>query len=233
MKRFIVVGAGGFGRETLQVFRAMDPSCSLRRQYQFAGFVDDDPLADVSMVRVASLIGGVEALQADDGFVIGISDPRVKASLHERSIQRGARPIAIQHPTAWLGEDVIVGGGSIITAHCSITTNLSIGRHVHINLNCTVGHDAVLEDFVTLFPGVHVSGNVTIQQFAMIGTGAVLLPGVTIGEGAMVGAGAVVTKDVPEYTTVVGMPARPVGRRSEKQGSGEKREASGEKRVPK
>ena len=60
----------------------------------------------------------------------------------------------------------------------------------------------------------------------MIGTGAVLLPGVTIGEGAMVGAGAVVTKDVPDYATVVGMPARPVAR-------SEKRETRGEKKVPK
>jgi hypothetical protein len=43
-----------------------------------------------------------------------------------------------------------------------------------------------------------------------IGHGAVIMPGVTIGTGAVVGAGAVVTKDVPPYTIVVGVPARPL-----------------------
>lgn len=47
---------------------------------------------------------------------------------------------------------------------------------------------------------------------AWIGAGSIILPGVTIGEGAVVGAGAVVTKDVPPYTVVVGVPARPIKR---------------------
>ena len=63
-----------------------------------------------------------------------------------------------------MGEAVEIGGGTIITAHTSITTNISIGRHVHVNLNCTIGHDTVIEDYVTLSPGVHLSGNVTITM---------------------------------------------------------------------
>jgi chloramphenicol O-acetyltransferase type B len=51
-----------------------------------------------------------------------------------------------------------------------------------------------------------------IQDDAWIGAGSIILPGVTIGEGAVVAAGSVVTKDVPSYTVVAGVPARPIKR---------------------
>lgn len=206
--RFLILGAGGFGREVLQVFRAMSSASPVRQNYYFAGFVDDDPNADVSKVPNASLIGGIDEVSENDGYVIAIADPKIKAMVHERI--HAVEPINLVHPLAWVGEEVEIGGGTIITAHSSITTNISIGKHVHVNLNCTIGHDSIIEDYATLSPGVHLSGNVTIKRCAGLGTGAVVLPGVTVGEGAMVGAGAVVTKDVPDYTTVVGLPAKPI-----------------------
>lgn len=49
---------------------------------------------------------------------------------------------------------------------------------------------------------------VLVEAGADVGTGAILLPGVTVGKGSIVGAGAVVTKDVPAYSVVAGVPAR-------------------------
>ena len=209
-KRFLIAGAGGFGRETLQVFRSMSPASRVRQHFDFAGFVDDNPDASVDMVPNARLLGGIDTIQGGDGYVIAVADPHAKAAIDERISATGAVAITLVHPMAWIGEAVELGDGTIVTAHSSITTNISIGRHVHINLGCTIGHDSVIEDYATLSPGVHISGNVTIKRCAGLGTGAVVLPGVTIGEGAMVGAGAVVTKDVADYTTVVGLPAKPI-----------------------
>jgi len=211
LNRFIIAGAGGFGRETLQVFRSMGPDGVTRQQFRFAGFVDDNPDADISMVPNACLLGKLDLVVESDGYVVAIAEPKIKAIVHERLQKTGAESITLIHPMAWVGEAVEIGDGTIITAHSSITTNIAIGLHVHINLGCTVGHDAVIEDYATLSPGVHLSGNVTIKRCAGLGTGAVVLPGVTIGEGAMVGAGSVVTKDVADFTTVVGLPARPIG----------------------
>jgi acetyltransferase-like isoleucine patch superfamily enzyme len=51
-----------------------------------------------------------------------------------------------------------------------------------------------------------------VKKRASIGSNATILAGITIGEGALVGAGAVVTKDVPDYTIVAGVPAKIIGR---------------------
>ncbi len=89
---------------------------------------------------------------------------------------------------------------------------------MQINLDCTVGHHVVMDDYTTLAPGVHVSGWVHFGQRVYVGTGVVILQGtqdppLTIGEDAAIGAGAVVTKSVPPGVTVVGVPARPVQKR--------------------
>ena len=74
----------------------------------------------------------------------------------------------------------------------------------------TVGHDCVLDDFVTVLPGARVSGSVHLAAGSTVGSGAVVLQGRTVGRGAFVGAGAVVTRDVAPGVVVVGNPARPL-----------------------
>jgi acetyltransferase-like isoleucine patch superfamily enzyme len=106
----------------------------------------------------------------------------------------------------------------VICAGTILTTNITLGDHVQINLDCTIGHDVELEEYATLAPGVHVSGCVRIGSGAYVGTGAVIINGdqeqpLTIGTGAVIGAGACVTRSVEPGTTVVGVPAKPMGKR--------------------
>jgi acetyltransferase-like isoleucine patch superfamily enzyme len=69
----------------------------------------------------------------------------------------------------------------------------------------------VLDDFVSVFPGATISGDVHLGEGVTIGTGANVLPGISIGRYALVGAGAVVTRDVPDGVTVAGVPAKILG----------------------
>ena len=79
-----------------------------------------------------------------------------------------------------------------------------------INLDCTIGHDADIEDFVTIYPSVNVSGNVLVGQCTELGTGMQIIQGKTITANSIVGAGAVVVKNIEEPGTYVGSPAKKI-----------------------
>lgn len=209
----VVIGAGGFGREVLQLVRDIN---SARPTFDLIGLLDD---GDVNVPLLARL--GVPHLgpsshlaEVDATYVVAIAaaEPRRRIDRLARSLGRQAAILV--HPQASVGRDVVLGEGAIVAAGARLTTNIVVGRHAHINLNCTVGHDSVVEDFATLFGGVHVGGGCVICEGSMLGSGCVILPNVRVDRGAVVGAGAVVVRDVAPDVTVVGTVARPTLRSS-------------------
>lgn len=212
MKRLVIVGAGGFGREALDVLRAMDPEQS---QFEFVGFVAADEPQIGLLERIdARWLGNDQQFLSKPSathFVVAIGMPRLRRTVASAFEAVGLMPATLIHPSATVGHDVEIGEGSVLCAQSNITTNIRIGRHVHIDRVATVGHDCVVGDYVTMHPAAVVSGNVRIGEGARLGTNSCVLPGLTIGDGATVGAGAVVTVDVGDRQTVVGVPARPIG----------------------
>ena len=89
-----------------------------------------------------------------------------------------------------------------------ITINVKLGKHVFVNFNCTITHDVVIEEFVTIYPGVNISGNCNISQCMEIGTGTKIIQGKRIGENTILGAGSIVVNDLQSDVTAVGVPAR-------------------------
>jgi sugar O-acyltransferase (sialic acid O-acetyltransferase NeuD family) len=205
--RLVIVGAGGFGREVFQLLLDINAASPT---FDVLGFLDDGEVQLPRLERLgASLLGASSALAGlGASFVIAIGSPDTRRRIDARL--RSSAPTAIlTHPSASVGSDVDVGAGAVIAAGARLTTNVSLGRHVHVNVNCTIGHDVVIEDYATLYPGVHLGGGCVIEAGATLGTGCVVLPGVRVGRGAIVGAGAVVARDVRPDTTVVTAAARP------------------------
>jgi sugar O-acyltransferase (sialic acid O-acetyltransferase NeuD family) len=211
MTRLVIVGAGGFARETLDVVEAMN---AIERRWEFLGFLDDHRSEDPLITQRGARILGTSGLLAelDCEYVISIADPTARKRIDELATAAGRRAATLIHPAAMLGSVNAIGPGFIAAAGSSVTTNVTIGRHAHLNPTATVGHDAVLGDYVTLYPGARISGNVTLEDAVTLGTGACVIQGLTVGRGTFIGAGAVATKDLPGGLVVVGIPARPLVR---------------------
>lgn len=210
----VVIGAGGFGRETLDVIEAINAATAVP-VWNVIGVVDDGP-ADMQRVRLQKrgvpLLGGLEAytaLAASCRFVVGVGAPLARARIAARLASCGRPPAALIHPAAVIGTSVSIGQGTVICGGVQVSTNVTLGSYVHLNPGAIIGHDSVLEDCVSVNPGAIISGEVRIGTGSLIGAGSVTLQGRSVGERAVVGAAACVTRDVGEKTTVTGVPARP------------------------
>lgn len=196
-----VVGAGGLGRETLDVILATGGAA--------AGFADERLAGDV--VRGLPVVSPGE-VPGGAVFVVGIADAAARHRLTDLLQAGGCLPRTLVHPRAVVGPETVVGDGSLLMAGAHVSSSVVAGISCQVQYNATVGHDAVLGDFVTVLPGANVSGAVRLGPGSTVGSGAVVLQGRTVGAGAFVGAGAVVTRDVPPGQTVAGSPARPLAR---------------------
>lgn len=221
MRKLYIIGAGGFGRETAWLVERINER---QQTWEIRGFIDDNETLWGTVCGGYPVLGGLTYLQELDQevwCVCAVGNAVVRKGIIERL--KGVSHIrfaTLTDPKADISGRVSVGEGSIICAGNIITVDVCIGRHNIINLDCTIGHDAVLDDFVTLYPSVNVSGQVKIGECTEIGTGANIIQGKEIGSRVMVGAGAVVINDIGDDCTAVGSPARVVKCRANENISG-------------
>jgi sugar O-acyltransferase (sialic acid O-acetyltransferase NeuD family) len=204
-----IYGSSGFGREILPLVRAQYTDKTEIH------FIDDGTADGVGILSFEAFA----ALPHEEKLVtIAIADSAVREKLAARCAGAGIGIADVRASNTMVLDDVVIGEGAILCGFTHLTSMIRIGRHFHANIYSYVAHDCVIGDYVTFAPGVQCNGNVHIADHAYIGTGAILkqgMPGkpLRIGRGAVIGMGAVVTKDVPEGTTVIGNPAKPMAPR--------------------
>lgn len=184
-----------------------------RPDFEVLGFLDNDPAKKGTEFHGFPVFGGFEELDrfaGDDdvrfvNLITGSTKTRFETS--RTMAQRGCRFTNFLHPSIDLTMTTL-GVGNYLQENVIIQAEVAIGNNSSIHIGTLVGHETTIGHSVFLAHGCSISGSVTIGDGVFMGTHATVLPRLRIGKWATVGAGAVVTRDVPDYATVIGSPAK-------------------------
>ena len=191
-----IIGNGGFGRE---VYWSLSPSDRLR-----AVFFVDDSYYDSSQEKTFPLS---KFNSKEYQVVVAIGDPQSRESLVKK-LPNDTVFFTHIHPSSIILDDKIeIGEGSIICSGVILTTNIKIGKHCHLNLQTTIGHDTNIGDYFTTAPGVKISGNCNIGNKVYFGTNSCSKQKINICDNTTIGLNCGVVKNIYEPGIYIGTPA--------------------------
>jgi sugar O-acyltransferase (sialic acid O-acetyltransferase NeuD family) len=211
MRDLVIVGSGGFARETAAAVHAVN---ELHPTWRLLGFLDDDEARHGRHPhRGVSVLDGVEAVRElpAAAVVVCVGSPRDYAA-RSRVVRRLALPperyATVMHPSVQISAGCVVGPGSVLLAQAVLTADVRVGAHVAVMPEVVLTHDDVLDDHVTIASGVRLGGGVRLARGAYVGAGALIRECLTVGDWSLVGMGSVVLHDVPPGQVWAGSPAR-------------------------
>jgi len=206
VKKIIIIGAGGYGRELLQWIKDINAASPA---WEIAGFIDDNLNALDGLECDYSVIGKVSEWEPreDEEFALALGDPSTKKTVAEMMKAKGAKFASIIHPTATVTAFSHYGEGFIMFPYAKLSVNSSVGDFVSL-LSSGIGHDVSIGDYTTISGACNILRNVRIGQGVFIAAGASLAQDIEVGDDAYIGLGSVVVKNVAEGVRVFGNPAR-------------------------
>ena len=205
MRDLVIVGAGGFARETAAAAAA--------GAWRVLGFADDDPALHGTSRSGVPVLGGVDIVidLPHAGVVVCVGNPRnyvARKRIVERLGLPAERYATVVHPAAEIGAGSVVGPGSVLLAGTVLTADVTVGSHVAVMPQAVLTHDDRVGDYATVASGVRLGGAAVLETGAYVGAGALVREGVTVGAWSLVGLGSVVLRDVPPGQIWAGNPAR-------------------------
>lgn len=212
MENIILVGSGGCMREILwQILEGQSTS-----KWNILGYVDNKKLEGNEHCYVG---GKCCPYLGDDMWLleqkkeINVAITVGNPMLRRKIVQKLRKSKFIKFPTLILGNaqvcsDVEMGAGCIVSTECCISTNVTLGEFVFVNIGGTICHDGVIGDYVTISPRAALAGAVKVGDNSDIGIGPHVIQGIELGKNVVVGAGSVVIRNIDDNSKAVGVPTR-------------------------
>lgn len=209
MKDLIIVGAGGLGREVLQMCMEINKA---ENRWNIKGFIDDNLDALNGLECKYSVIGTIKDWQpaADEVFVLAIANPKIKKLIVEGLIAKGATFETVISPRAFVADNAKIGKGVVVSTFCFVSDNTVLGDYVFINAYTSIGHDTCLGEYSSTMAHVDITGCCKVGKETYWGSSAVALPSSVIGDNAKIGAGSIVLKKAKAGKTYFGVPAEEI-----------------------
>lgn len=173
MQDIIIIGAGGLGREVLALLKNCN---TITPAWNIIGFADDGKQAGetVNGIRVLGGVEYINSISKETACVIAISLPKVRKTIREKIINTNIHFPTIKHPSVILSDDeyITMGEGCILCINTVLTTNIKLGAFVLVNAGAILNHDAEIDNFSTIMPGVNISTGAKVGKGCYIGTGS-------------------------------------------------------------
>ncbi|MFF8950807.1 acetyltransferase [Streptomyces sp. NPDC014940] len=206
MNGLLIVGAGGFARETAQAVRDAGGT-------ELLGHLDDNAALHGTEVDGVPVLGGCDLVHdlSRARVVVCVGNPGDYAS-RARLVARLGLPAdryaTVVHPTASVSRTSEIGPGSVLLAHCALTASVRVGAHVAVMPQAVLTHDDEVGDCATIASGVRLGGGVRVERGAYLGSGSLIREATTVGAWSLIGMGSAVLGDVPPGEVWAGSPAR-------------------------
>jgi sugar O-acyltransferase (sialic acid O-acetyltransferase NeuD family) len=205
-KKICIFGAGGLGREVLCCLIDGIATTNLKIE-EIACFMVSDEYFTENKIMGVDLIPQSKFDPNLYNIVVAIGDPSARKRLVD-SLPLQTTYTSIIHPSAVISKWVEIGEGSYIAAGTILTCNIKIGKHAHLNLHTTIGHDCIIGDFFTTAPAANISGNCHFGECVYFGTNSAVREGVKICDNVTIGMGGVVVKNINEEGVYIGNPLK-------------------------
>lgn len=209
MKRVVIIGAGGQGREVADILRHQARAGG---EIEPLGFADDNRDLHGQNLDGLPVLGDWSWFEGADrhdiAVVCAVGSPQVCRRLVERARGIGLTFASVISPLAHISSYARLGEGLTIFPYVIVNTGALVDSYSILNVGVVVSHDATVGPYSNINPGAQLAGNVTIGEGCYIGMGANVIQGRSIGAWSVVGAGAVVIHDLPTNVTAVGVPAK-------------------------
>jgi sugar O-acyltransferase (sialic acid O-acetyltransferase NeuD family) len=209
MKKILIYGAGGFGREIACLISSIN---QVKKQWELIGFIDDGlPIGHIN--RFGKVVGNLDILnniQESIAVVISVASPEILKKLTETIVNPNIwYPNLIAPDVRFHDPDSFVPGiGNVIFFSCRISCDVKIGDFNLMNSLASLGHDVKIGNRNVLNPAVRISGDCRIGNDNFFGVQSVILQGITIGNNTRIGASSVVIRATKDQSLYFGNPAR-------------------------
>jgi sugar O-acyltransferase (sialic acid O-acetyltransferase NeuD family) len=212
MEDILIIGAGGFALEVIDIIEALN---SVNFKYNIIGIIDDYkkdfPLTKYHIIGTTNVFGDYIGVSA----VVAIANPKIREKMFDKLAEQGIKTPNLIHPKSEISNHARIqeNSGVIVNCYAQISAAANIGKAVIVDSHSYIGHETTIEAFVTIYPGVSISGNCRINEYAEIGLGSNIIQGLTIGKNSFIGAGSTVINNIEENKLAVGVPCKPVKER--------------------
>ncbi len=206
MKNLVLIGAGGCGREVLQIAKDINKQSPT---WNIKGFIDDHLDALDGKVCDVSVLSKIEEyeISEDDEFICCIGSSAARKSVIQMLEAKGAVFTTVIHPNACIADSCSIGKGVIIYPYALISDNAVIGDGCIINMYSSVAHDSSLGEYCTISAHCDVTGMCTLGERVFMGSTSHIVPGSRIGNDVYICAGSTVMTRVRDGKKVMGNPA--------------------------